>query len=86
MGANDASGQGLQSALKIRRQTNVLRKLWASEVLNIKPIDNNRQFPYEIYYHSIEKSHTTVVYTKLATQLTAGKRVRVFAGNGSGYT
>ena len=29
MGANDAPGQGLQSATKNRHQTNFLRKLWA---------------------------------------------------------
>ena len=35
----------------------VLRKLWASEVLNMKPRNNNMQFSYEIYYHSISKNH-----------------------------
>jgi hypothetical protein len=42
MGANDASGQGLQSAVKIQKPRNI-----------------NRQFPYEIYDYSIEKSHRT---------------------------
>jgi hypothetical protein len=50
MGANDTSGQVLQCAVKFGGQTIFLRKLWASEVLNMKPRNNNRQFPYEILY------------------------------------
>jgi hypothetical protein len=59
MDANDKSGQGLQLVqsvlkFKILGQTNFSGKLWASEDLNMNPINNNRKFRYEIFHYSVE--------------------------------
>jgi hypothetical protein len=64
MGANGASGRGLQSALKSGVKQFFLEEIMGigrSEVLNMDPINNNRQFSYEIYCYSIEKSHRTTI-------------------------
>ena len=55
MATNDAFGQGLQSAVKIWRQT-----IFVEKIMGIWSPKHNRQFPYEIYDYSIEKSHTAV--------------------------
>ena len=66
MDANDKSGQGLQLVqsvlkFKILGQTNFSGKLWASEDLNMNPINNNRKFRYEIFHYSVEISETGFV-------------------------
>jgi hypothetical protein len=54
MATNDASGQGLQSAVNIWRQT-----IFVEKITGIWSPKHNRQFPYEIlskvYDYSIEK-------------------------------